>query len=349
MTPAPAPVVSVLTPVYNGQRYLRECIRSVLGQTYPAWEYLIYDNVSTDATAAIADEFAAQDSRIHVVHATRFVDVTANHNRAVRAIDPRSRYLKIVHADDWLYPECLERMLQVAERHPSVGVVSSFRLTGNRVCQESPLPYSETVMSGRDLVRWELCGPKGAVWATGSDSSLMLRADFISRTRDFYDPTVWHCDTDTAYRVLMESDFGFVHQLLTFTRRHPGALTPFSNRVWSFISRDGRLLIRYGPRLLGPRKYRARVRRWLWDYGSWLAKQALRPSRHRQPEFQEFHRREIDYLLAEAEAVHDREACLVLARYHRLLHAPPKGPASGDRTATTVLPWNPPPSGVPRG
>jgi glycosyltransferase involved in cell wall biosynthesis len=331
-----APVVSVVTPVYNGQRYLEECIESVLRQTYPCWEYLIFDNVSTDDTGSIADRYAALDKRIRVVHATEFVDVLGNHNRAVRAIDSRSRYLKIVHADDWLYPECLERMVALAETHSSVGVVSSFRLIGNRVDQESPVQYSQAVRNGSEVVKWELLGPKGSTWVTGSDTSLMFRTDFVKQQENFYDPTVWHCDTDTAYRVLMQSDLGFIHQLLTYTRRHPGALTPFSSRVWSFISRDGRLLIRYGPKLLDAREYRRRIRSWLWDYGTWLAKQALKPYRRRQSEFAEFHAREIHYMLKEAALAHDPETRIVLSSFRWLL---PVGQRRGP--GRTALPWTP--------
>jgi glycosyltransferase involved in cell wall biosynthesis len=311
-----APVVSVVTPVYNGERYLTECIESVLRQTYPHWEYLLFDNVSTDSTPAIVDRHAAADGRIRVTHATEFVDATPNQNRAVRAIDPRSRYLKILHADDWLYPECLERMVGLADSNPTVGLVSSFRLVGDHVEHRSPMPYNQSVMPGRDVVRWELFGPRGA-WVTGADTSVMFRAEFARQVHDFYDESDWHNDTDTAYRVLLQSDFGFVHQILTFTRRHSEGINPVSQRVWSFISRDGRHLIRYGPQLLSSREYRARLRKWLVRYGVWLAKQAVRPSRRKQPEFAEFHRKEIDNLMQLCRT--DREAYLALATYRRLL------------------------------
>ena len=330
-----APVVSVVTPVYNGAEHLAEAVQSVLRQSCPDWEYVIYDNVSTDNTGLIVDRFAAQDSRIRVVHATEFVHATTNHNRAVRAIDPRSRYLKILHSDDWLYPECLERMVAVAESHPSVGVVSSFRLVNDHVEHQSPMPYSESAMPGQEVVHWELFGHKDA-WVTGADSSLLYRADFVRQAPNFYDQTVWHCDTDTAYRVLMCSDFGFVHQVMTFTRRQTQGLNPFSQRVWSFITRDGRLLMRYGPRLLNARTYRAKLRAWLARYGIWLTKQVLKPWRWRQREFQEFHHREIGYLLAEAHG--DYEVQLVLAAYRRLLlhgaDRPWNDAPAGPRSAT---------------
>src|SRR6266852_2484975 len=121
------PAVSVVTPVYNGQEFLAECIQSVLLQTYSNWEYVIVDNCSTDNTAAIAQQFASREPRIRLVHTADFLDALDNHTRAMRALDPQSRYCKVLHADDWLYPECLERMVGVAERYPAVGIVSSFR------------------------------------------------------------------------------------------------------------------------------------------------------------------------------------------------------------------------------
>jgi glycosyltransferase involved in cell wall biosynthesis len=308
------PVVSVVTPVYNGQEFLEEAMQSVLRQTYSDWEYVILDNCSTDDTAEIAHGFAAREPRIRLVRATEFLDVLDNHNRAMRAIDPRSRYCKVLHADDWLYPECLEQMVGVAERYPAVGVVSSFRLVGNRIDQESPLAYSQSVMPGPDLVRWELFGPSSVA---GSPTTLLIRTDLVLRPAEFYDRTVWHSDTDAAYRTLMESDFGFVPQVLTYTRRHSGNLMSFSQRVWSFITRDGRMLIRYGPSLLSTDEYRSKLREWLRKYGYWLAKQALKPSRRRQREFHHFHRREIEYMLAEPGL--DRTSRIVLQGYRHFL------------------------------
>ena len=50
------PLVSVVTPVYNGEPYIAECIESILAQTYSNWEYIIVDNRSTDATQLIAEK-----------------------------------------------------------------------------------------------------------------------------------------------------------------------------------------------------------------------------------------------------------------------------------------------------
>src|SRR5262245_33242968 len=99
------PLVSVVTPVFNGALYLRECIESVLAQTYANWEYIIVNNCSTDDTVAIVEEYAKRDNRISVHNNPLFLDVIANYNRALQLISCNSAYCKVLAADDWLFPE----------------------------------------------------------------------------------------------------------------------------------------------------------------------------------------------------------------------------------------------------
>src|ERR1700733_15911846 len=107
--------VSVLTPVYNGAEFLAECIESVLAQTYTNWDYTIINNCSTDESLAIAQKYAARDSRIRVVTNDRFLRIIENHNQAVRQMTPDAKYCKFVFADDWLFPHCVEEMVRAAE------------------------------------------------------------------------------------------------------------------------------------------------------------------------------------------------------------------------------------------
>jgi glycosyltransferase involved in cell wall biosynthesis len=109
-----APLVTVLTPVYNGADFLAECIESVLKQTYDNFEYIIVNNCSTDRTLEIAQEYAARDSRIRVHNNEQFVAVIANHNIAFNLMSPKARYSKMVSGDDYLFPDCLERMVEFA-------------------------------------------------------------------------------------------------------------------------------------------------------------------------------------------------------------------------------------------
>ena len=64
------PFFSIIIPVYNVAPYLRECLDSVLAQTYPNWECLCVNDGSTDGSSAILDEYAEKDSRFRVFHKT---------------------------------------------------------------------------------------------------------------------------------------------------------------------------------------------------------------------------------------------------------------------------------------
>jgi hypothetical protein len=133
-------------------------------------------------------------------------------------MSPESKYCKVVHADDWLFPECIEKMVNLAEANSSVGIVGSYRLDGNWVNLDG-LPYPSHVLSGREICRASLLG---GPYVFGSPTSLLIRSDIV-RNRDlFYDESRFPFFSDTAvcYEILQEWDFGFVHQVLTFTRRH---------------------------------------------------------------------------------------------------------------------------------
>ena len=67
------PLVTVLTPVYNGEKYLIECLDSVVNQTYKNFEYILVNNCSTDRTIEIASSYAQKDNRIKIVNNSNFV------------------------------------------------------------------------------------------------------------------------------------------------------------------------------------------------------------------------------------------------------------------------------------
>jgi glycosyltransferase involved in cell wall biosynthesis len=87
-------LVGVVTPVYNGGEYLRECIESVLAQSYTNWRYTIVNNRSTDDSLEIALHYARLDSRVRVHDNVEFLPIIDNHNHAYGLIDRDSIYCK---------------------------------------------------------------------------------------------------------------------------------------------------------------------------------------------------------------------------------------------------------------
>jgi glycosyltransferase involved in cell wall biosynthesis len=269
---AAAPLVSVVTPVHNGEPYLAECIESVLAQTYDRWDYTILDNMSTDRSLEIARSYAARDRRIRVVTGGPFRPQTDSLNTALALVSPHSKYCKMVLADDWIFPRCLEEMVGVAEEHPTTGIVSAYRLDDRRVnC--TGLPTGRTLFTGREIGRATL---RGDIFVFGSPNTLLYRTDIVLQRRPFFDPASLHEDTEACYEILLDHDLGFVHQVLTFTRRQPESLTaarlvhdPHHLLDWLIVT------LKFGPRYLDPDEAAACRREIETAYYRFLGERAL--------------------------------------------------------------------------
>jgi glycosyltransferase involved in cell wall biosynthesis len=287
------PLVSVVTPVYNGGPYLRECIESVIAQSYSNWEYTIFNNCSSDETASIADEYARRDRRIRVYTGDVFVDCSTSHNRAVRLISPHSTYCKVVSGDDWLFPECLDRLVAVAEANPSVGVVGSYQLFGGssdwRTWQImwAELPYPSTVIPGREVCRMQLLG---GPFVFGTPTAVLYRADLVRAEESFYPNLTHESDTSACYKQLQHCDFGFVHQVLSYGRIHQRALSTEAKALNAYQPSLLNDLVTYGRSFLSPDELQRRTREVLNDYYHYLAVSAVH---RREKSFWQYHKRRL--------------------------------------------------------
>jgi glycosyltransferase involved in cell wall biosynthesis len=277
------PLVSIVTPVYNEEKHLGEAIESLLRQTYQNWECIIANNCSTDDSRRIAREYAARDSRIRVEDNRQFLRAVPNFNGALRRISPLSKYCKIVFADDWIFPECLDQMVGVAEEYPSVGIVGAYGLQGRQVMWAG-LPYPSRLVPGRDVCRKLFLED---LYVFGTATSLLFRADLVRSRDPFFNESNLHSDSETCLALLKTSDFGFVNQVLTFTRVRESSLFAFSTEMNTFIA--GRLhdLITHGPDCLSAEEFEGCLSRKLDEYYSFLAASVFR---HRQENFWEYHK-----------------------------------------------------------
>lgn len=229
------PLVSVVTPFHNTAPYLAQCIESVLAQSYPAFEYILVDNCSTDGSLEIAEGFARHDPRIRLVRRSQLLSQVQNYNKALEEISEGSRYCKVVQADDFIFPDCLHSMVQVLERSETVGLVSSYWLKGNEL-RGSGFPYPTELLAGKEMARLYL---RTGLWVFGSPTAVMYRSSLIRKGEPFYDESQLHEDTDKCMKILEEWDFGFVHQVLSFSRADNASIS------YAVRSHDPRALDRY--------------------------------------------------------------------------------------------------------
>lgn len=311
------PLVSVVTPVYNGERYLAECIESVLRQTYQNWEYVIVNNCSTDRSLEIAQHYARQDARIRIHNNEEFLGLKPNWNHALRQISPESKYCKVVHADDWLFPGCITKMVKLAEAYPSVGLVGSYVLMGDQVCCDG-LPYPSTVVPGREICRLSLLR---SFYVFGSPTSLLIRADLIRDRETFYNGSnLQVLDQDACYDALQNTDFGFVHQVLTYTRMHDESQTASSERFNRLILGLLTLLVKYGPIYLSEEEYAQRLDRRLRGYYSFLGESVWQ---RREKAFWDYHKEglaSLGFPLSRRKLLVESMRALYTAFIHSLVH-----------------------------
>lgn len=105
------PLVSVIVPIYNTEKYLPKCIESICRQTYRHLQIILVDDGSSDRCGEICDEYTRKDERVEVIHQQNSGVVTARNAGLSLA---KGEYLAFVDSDDWIEPEIYERMIAVA-------------------------------------------------------------------------------------------------------------------------------------------------------------------------------------------------------------------------------------------
>lgn len=260
------PFVSILTPVFNGAKYLDECISSVMKQDYRNFEYIIVNNRSTDATHEIAARRADGDPRIRVVDSKDFVGVIENHNRAFRMISPSSAYCKVVSADDWITPDYLTKMVAFAESHPSVGIIGCYQRSAEKVKWQK-LPADVEIVSGREICRRGLL-EGGEVF--GTPTSLLYRSAMVRRSENFYPHSLDYADTSACYKNLLDCDFGFVHEVLSFERIHEYQISEEVRTMGKGTVAFIQILLEFGPVYLRADELELRLAEVLERHFKWL-------------------------------------------------------------------------------
>ena len=128
------PLVSVIIPVYNAERYLEQTVRSVQAQTFSNLEVLLVDDCSTDSSREIMCQLALNDSRIQVYFNEQNLGVAATRNFAIEK--SRGAYLAFLDADDLWYPKKLEKQLSLQRQTEADIIYSSYSLI-NDECEPS--------------------------------------------------------------------------------------------------------------------------------------------------------------------------------------------------------------------
>lgn len=131
------PEVSVIVPIYNVERYLRNCIGSILAQSFKDFELILVNDGSTDNSKEICDSLAKQDSRIKVIHKG---NKGVSHSRNQGIAISRGRYICFVDSDDEVEPNYLKELYVQAEKYAADIVVSPIKIINEPLNEISTSP-----------------------------------------------------------------------------------------------------------------------------------------------------------------------------------------------------------------
>lgn len=138
------PLISVIMPCFNMEKYISDTITSVKQQTYSHWELLVVDDLSEDSTPSIVETFCHNDERIHFEKMGIHTGIANSRNTAIRM--SKGRYLAFLDADDIWHPEKLEQQLAFMQQR-QVG----FCYTAYDLIDEGGKPLNKTIRTAGDL------------------------------------------------------------------------------------------------------------------------------------------------------------------------------------------------------
>jgi glycosyltransferase involved in cell wall biosynthesis len=208
------PEVSVLMPLYNGSRWLRQAIESIGAQTLRAHELIIVDDGSTDSGLEIARQAAAADPRISVHRQTHLGICAALNNGIGQA---RAPVLARMDADDIALPERLERQLAFLKSSPEVAALGSWA----RIIDDQGMPLGQLTPETRpDRLREVLRRQNPFVHA-----AMMVRAAAVREAGGYREILEGAEDYDLWLRISEHADVANLPEFLLEHRRHAGSAT----------------------------------------------------------------------------------------------------------------------------
>jgi glycosyltransferase involved in cell wall biosynthesis len=225
------PQVSVIVPVFNGERYLQSCIRSVLGQRFDDFELLLADDCSTDRSLEIIQGFS--DERIRHYRHAKNVGLFASLNQLVSSA--RAPIVRLLGQDDVLAPDCLASEVEFLATHPSVGMAyCKYRLIdeAGQETGEGPVgDLPEVVQPNLSLQYYYYYG-----CLPGNISTVCVRRECFEAVGLFDEDFRVAGDYEMWVRICRHRDLGVLHKRLVQLRIHENQLSRAPSSGIAYVS-----------------------------------------------------------------------------------------------------------------
>ncbi len=216
------PLVSIIVPVYNAEEYIRRCVDSILNQEYQNLEILLIDDGSTDQSAAILDEYQAQDARVRAIHRAN-AGVSASRNCGLDLA--RGEYIQFADSDDWLTPDSTKLLVRMARNESCDMVIGDFyRVNGKRLSQKGDIE-ADHVMDRIEFASYMIENPAdfyyGVLW------NKLFKNDIIAEHHIRMDTELNWCE-----------DFLFNLEYIRYAERFFAIQVP----IYYYVKRKGSLV-----------------------------------------------------------------------------------------------------------
>jgi glycosyltransferase involved in cell wall biosynthesis len=214
--------ILVFVPTYNSEKYLRECLDSVLNQTFQDWKCVISDDASTDKSIEIAREYEKKDSRFKVLTHEKNVGAANNWNRAKE--NNNCFATKILCADDYLMVDALKEQLNILKRNKTAIVFSErYIIFPNGKKLHPRLPKYASNISFNDAFKYYINLGRNIF---GEPVTALFRTDLFVKSEGFYPKFEYSLDTSGYMAIARGHD-------MTFDKSIVGAFR-VSKTQWSY-------------------------------------------------------------------------------------------------------------------
>lgn len=230
-------LISVIMPVFNGQKYLAEAIESILYQTFPHYEFIIIDDASSDKSLPIAQHYAKLDPRIRLIHNNENVGIAKSLNKGIELA--KGFYIARMDADDISLPDRFQKQVDFLEENPHIAVLGGAFI----YIDASGTPSKQVNYFPRpNQVRWKLFFGNHLAHPT-----IMMRADLFKQHGIHYNETLQTTqDYDLWVNIVQHHQLANLPDVLIYYREHNASVSSrlFGKQKNTHIKIRGELISR---------------------------------------------------------------------------------------------------------
>lgn len=238
MEPKQNPIVSVLVPTYNVESYIEQTIESVLAQSFQDFEIVMVDDCSIDGTWKLLQELAKRSDKVVVYQNETNSGIAKTRNATIR--HSRGEFLATLDADDWCYPERLEKQVAFLRANERVGIVGS----SLAVCDSDLQVLNTRVYQLKDeTIRRDIF-----LYNQFAHSTTMIRRGVMDLVGGYNENIEVAVDYDLYFRLGRFCDFANLDEVLVKLRTHERSITQRKGRRQELLSIYFRVkaLLEYG-------------------------------------------------------------------------------------------------------